>query len=292
MTDLEKKYMKLKEILKGMESILVAYSGGVDSTFLLKVATDTLGREKTLGVTAQSATYPKHERESAIQMAKQFGFSHLVIESEELNIEGFAANSVNRCYICKRELFRKLVQIAKEKGLAYVCDGSNQSDLADIRPGMNAAKEFGIRSPLQEAGLTKEEIRGLSRELGLPTWDKPSFACLSSRIPFGERITIEKLQQVDAAERVLRECGVKQVRVRHHGAIARIEIEPADFPKVIEPKTAQKICTKLKSLGFTFVTLDLQGYRTGAMHEVAANPKPELITKPNRKSRKKKLQKA
>lgn len=268
MDELEKKFRQLKDSLSAMGSVLVAYSGGVDSTFLLKVATAVLGRDKAVGITARSSTYPEHEREAAIQMAKEFGFSHLLIDSEELEIEGFAANPVDRCYYCKQELFKKLVQIAKEKGLAVVCDGSNYSDLSDIRPGMNAAKELNIRSPLQEAELTKEDIRELSRELGLPTWDKPSFACLSSRIPFGERITIEKLKQVDAAEQYIRSFGIKQIRVRHHGEIARIEIAPHDFPMLLQHDTAQKIAAKLKDIGFIFVTLDLQGYRTGAMHEM------------------------
>lgn len=267
MNDLEKKFNQLKETLRKMGSTLVAYSGGVDSTFLLKVATDILGREKVLGVTAQSSTYPKHERDAAIQMAKDFGFNQLLIDSEELEIEGFAANPIDRCYYCKQELFRKLVQIAKEKQFDAVCDGSNYSDLSDIRPGMNAAKELNIRSPLQESELTKDEIRELSRELGLPTWDKPSFACLSSRIPFGDRITIDKLKQVDAAEQFIRLFDIKQVRVRHHGDIARIEIDLKDFPKLLVDNAVQKIATKLKSLGFIFVTLDLQGYRTGSMHE-------------------------
>jgi uncharacterized protein len=268
MTDLEKKFAKLKDIIKGMGSMLIAYSGGVDSTFLLKVATDTLGREKVLGVTAQSSTYPKHERDAAVQFANEFGFNHLLIDSEELEIEGFAANPVERCYYCKQELFRKLTEIASEKGLTSVCDGSNYTDLSDIRPGLNAAKELQIRSPLQEVGMTKSEIRKLSRELGLPTWDKPSFACLSSRIPFGERITIAKLKQVDTAEQFIRTFGIKQVRVRHHGEIARIEIDRKDFAKLLADDTAQKVAQKLKSLGFTLVTLDLQGYRTGSMHEI------------------------
>ncbi|MDI6784812.1 MAG: ATP-dependent sacrificial sulfur transferase LarE, partial [bacterium] len=276
MNEIEKKFNQLKEILKDMGSALIAYSGGVDSTFLLKVATDTLGREKVLGVTAQSSTYPKHERDAAVQFATEFGFNQLLIDSEELEIEGFAANPVERCYYCKQELFRKLTEIAKEKGLTYVCDGSNYTDLFDIRPGMNAAKELQIRSPLQEAGLTKDEIRELSRELGLPTWDKPSFACLSSRIPFGERITIEKLKQVDAAEQFIRSFGIKQVRVRHHSEIARIEIDPADFPKLLADGNSQKVAEKLKSLGFTFVTLDLQGYRTGSMHESKLNSNIEI----------------
>lgn len=276
MNALEKKLDRLKTILLEMGNVLIAYSGGVDSTFLLKIATDVLGRENVLGITAQSSTYPKHERDAAIQLANQFGFNHLLIDSEELEIEGFAANPANRCYYCKQELFRKLAQIAQEKGLGYVCDGSNYSDLSDIRPGMDAAKELLIRSPLQEAELTKNEIRELSHELGLPTWDKPSFACLSSRIPFGERITIEKLKQVDAAEQFICSLGVKQVRVRYHGEIARIEVSPEDFPKLVANGNAQNIAMKLKSLGFTFVTLDLQGYRTGSMHEARTNPNPEI----------------
>lgn len=258
--------MKLENILKQFKSILVAYSGGVDSTFLLKSAKDILGTNNVLAVIAKSETYPEHEYKFAVSFCRKNKIRYKVIITKELNNPNFASNPKNRCYYCKSELFSKLAKIAKEEGLNYVCDGSNYDDLSDFRPGSKAKEELGVKSPLQEAGLTKDDIRKLSKKLKLPTWNKPSFACLSSRFPYGDEITNQKLRQIDKAEAYLRGLGFKQLRVRHHGEIARIELEPKSMPKALKIK--EKISKKLKNLGFTYITLDLLGYRTGAMNEV------------------------
>lgn len=265
METIQQKLSRLKEILAGCGGAVIAYSGGVDSTFLAKVARDVL-EDRALAVTACSETYPDHEVKEALALAEQLGLRHLTIWTEELANEEFAANPPDRCYFCKTELFGKLLDIAREHGLSYVLDGANHDDQFDHRPGMRAGGELGVRSPLKEAGLTKEDIRQLSREMGLPTWDKPSFACLSSRFPYGERITQEKLTMVGRAEDYLRSLGVGQLRVRHHGDLARIEVAATDFPKVLA--AADEIARKLKELGYTYVALDLQGYRTGSMNEV------------------------
>lgn len=221
---LQEKYEKLKNYIKSLGSLAIAYSGGVDSTFLVKVAYDVLG-DRVIAVTATSSTYPKRELNDAITFIKQVGAKHIVIESEELEIEGFNKNPVDRCYYCKKELFEKIWKVAKAHGIEYVADGSNFDDLNDFRPGMKAACELNVVSPLKVAGLTKEDIRKLSKELELPTWDKPAFACLSSRIPYGERITKEKLSMIEKAEEYLLGLGFKQVRVRYHqDKLARIEI--------------------------------------------------------------------
>lgn len=265
MTKQEKKLNHLQEILAAYGGALVAYSGGVDSTFLAKVANDVLG-EKALAVTAGSETYPQREVDAAHALAHKLGLRHLLIHTEELEDEHFAANSPDRCYICKKELFGKLVAIARQSNIPYVLDGANYDDLADYRPGTRAGRELGIKSPLQEAGFTKEEIRMLSQQMGLPTWDKPSLACLSSRFPYGERITKEKLNMVALAEDYLRSLGVGQLRVRHHGNLARIEVTSDDFGKIYA--SAGSIVRKIKEAGYKYVTLDLQGYRTGSLNEV------------------------
>lgn len=266
MAKAEEKFERLKEILGGMERALVAYSGGVDSTFVLKVAHQVLG-EGVLAVTAVSETFPSAELEEATELAGTMGVAHRLIETHELKRPGFAENPPDRCYFCKTELFEKLSELAQELGYDSVLDGSNVDDLGDWRPGTKAAREHGVRSPLQEAGLNKEEIRALSLELGLPTWEKPSFACLSSRFPYGDTITLEKLKQVDAAENLLRSLAFKQFRVRHHGDIARLELGPAEFERLFTDGLKEKVTEGLKALGYCYVTLDLEGFRSGSMNE-------------------------
>lgn len=267
MTKTEEKYRHLQQILKDMGGVLVAFSAGVDSTFVLKVAHDVLG-EKVLAVTAHSVTYPLAELEEAKQLAASLGVRHLIVESKEIDVPGFSNNPPNRCYYCKTELYDILTEIARRENIPYIVDGTNYDDIRDHRPGMKATAQHGVRSPLKEAKLTKEEIRYLSRELGLPTWDKPSFACLSSRFPYGDKITVEKLQMVEAAENFLRQFKFKQLRVRHHDKIARIELTKEDMIRVVTTDIGDKIVAKFKELGYTYVTLDLQGYRTGSMNEV------------------------
>lgn len=264
---LQEKFQLLKDNINMRGSAAIAFSGGVDSTFLVKVAHDVLG-DKMMAITATSSTYPERELKEAIQYAKNMGVKHLIISSEELDIEGFASNPKNRCYYCKKELFGKIHSIAKENSLAYLFDGSNLDDTGDYRPGMQAAKELGVISPLKEAKLTKEDVRILSRELNLPTWDKPSFACLSSRFPYGNKITASKLKMVEAAEQYLLDMGIRQVRVRHHEEIARIEVSPEEREKFFDHKVMDRIGETFKKLGFTYVTLDILGYRTGSMNEV------------------------
>jgi uncharacterized protein len=263
---LQEKYQSLKDIIKEKESAAIAFSGGVDSTFLLKVANEVLA-DKVVAVTATSSTYPKRELNEAIKYAEDMKVKHIIISSEELDIEGFALNPKNRCYYCKKELYTKINNIAKEEGVNYVFDGSNLDDTGDYRPGMQAAKELHVISPLKEAGLTKEDIRELSKDLGLLTWNKPSFACLSSRFPYGNKITLSKLTMVDKAEQILLDMGITQVRVRHHGEIARIEVEPSEREKFFDVEVMDRIGNEFKKIGFTYVTLDVLGYRTGSMNE-------------------------
>ena len=264
---LREKLEKLKENIRKRESLVVAFSGGVDSSFLIKVAHDVLG-DKVLGITARSATYPEREFKEAVSFAQVYGIPHLVIVSEELEVEGFSKNPTNRCYLCKHELFTKINALAVEKGYAFVAEGSNKDDLGDFRPGLQAVKELEVISPLREADLTKDDIRELSREMGLKTWSKPSFACLSSRFPYGETITKEKLEMVDQAEQFLLDSGFKQVRVRHHGKIARIEVYEEEINLFLDAEKRKSINNAFKKIGFSYTTLDLKGYRTGSMNEV------------------------
>lgn len=265
---LQQKREILLRYLQGLGSVAVAFSGGVDSSFLLRSACDALGVSHVLAVTARSATYPERELREAVALAKAFGVQHEVIRSEELDVAGFENNPTDRCYLCKNELFHKIRAVADRHGVAEIAEGSNLDDIGDFRPGMKAVAEQGIHSPLRAAKLAKAEIRALSRELGLPTWDKPSFACLSSRIPYGEKITREKLRAIDEAEQLLLDMGFRQVRVRHHGDIARIELPPAEMPRMLESGNAARVNAAFRRLGFTYVALDLGGYRTGSMNAV------------------------
>lgn len=257
----------LREYLKSLESVAVAFSSGVDSTFLLKTAKDTLG-DNVIAVTARSCSFPGRELNEALEFCKKEGIRHFVCESEELSIDGFAQNPKNRCYLCKKELFRKIQKIADENGIAAIAEGSNMDDMGDYRPGLTAVAELGIKSPLRHCNLTKADIRALSRYLNLPTWKKQSFACLSSRFVYGETITEEKLGMVDKAEQLLLDMGFHQVRVRIHGMMARIEIDPSEFAMLMEENNRVKITSEFKKYGFTYVSLDLMGYRTGSMNEV------------------------
>lgn len=260
------KYERLRGICRDLGSALVAFSAGVDSTLLLKVCVDELG-DRAVAVTAVSESYPSHELAQAKRLARDIGCRHLLVETHELADENYASNPSNRCFYCKQELFTEVFPIAEREGLAAVVYGANLDDTGDYRPGMQAAKQMGARAPLLEAEMGKPEIRAVSRLLGLETWDKPAFACLSSRIPYGERVTEEKLQQIDQAEVYLVQEGFRQVRVRHHGEIARIEVPPAELSRFFEDGRNERIARRLKEIGFRFTTLDLQGYRSGSLNE-------------------------
>lgn len=260
------KQEELEKLLESYKRVAVAFSSGVDSTYLLKMAQKVLG-ENVIAVTASSCSFPKRELEEAKTFCRENGIRHIVVESEELDIDGFRQNPKNRCYLCKHELFEKILSIAKENGIETVVEASNTDDDGDYRPGLVAVKELGIESPLRHVGLSKKEIREYSKELGLPTWNKQSFACLSSRFVYGETISEEKLAMVDQAEQLLLDMGFHQLRVRIHDKLARIEVQPSEFEKIMQEENRTKIFHELKQYGFTYVTLDLQGYRTGSMNE-------------------------
>lgn len=262
----EKKWEQLLSLLREMRLAVIAFSGGVDSSLLLAAASEAMG-PNLIAVTAVSETYPPGELAHAREFAQALGIRHRVLPTDELANEAFALNAPDRCYHCKKELFARLRAIAELEGIPYILDGSNRDDLADRRPGRRAAEEFSVRSPLIEAGLTKTEVRELARARSLPVWDKPSLACLSSRIPYGTRITAERLRTIHAAETVLHARGFRQVRVRHHGETARIEIEPREFGRLLADDALPEIAGSIKQLGFRYVCLDLEGYRTGSMNE-------------------------
>ena len=262
---LEQKLERLKTILRDMESIVIGYSGGVDSTFLAKIATDVLG-DQALSVSAISESYPLYEQEEARQFAGELGLHWLTIRTSEIDNPEYRKNNSNRCFFCKEELVTHLERIRKERGFKTIAIGAITDDLGDWRPGQAAARQGGARFPLIEADLGKEEIRRLSQEMNLPIWNKPSFACLASRFPYGEEITREKLELVERAESVLREAGFRQFRVRHHNNLARIEVLPEEMGRLLELR--EELARRMKEIGYPYVTMDLVGYRSGSMNEI------------------------
>lgn len=266
-SELQKKLENLKDYLRDLESVAIAYSSGVDSTFLLKVAGDVLGN-KAIAITVNSSFFPERERSEASEFCQKNGIKHITATVNVLGIEKVADNPPDRCYLCKRALFTKMKEIAAEQGIENLAEGSNLDDEGDYRPGLKAIAELHIESPLRECSFTKEDIRSLSKELGLDTWDKPSYACLASRVPYGEKLTPEKLSMIEKSEDFLTELGFGQSRVRHHGDVARIELLPQEFDKLMDKEVREKVYSELNRIGFKYVTLDIRGFRTGSMNEV------------------------
>ncbi len=264
--ELDRKFEKLKNIIREYGSIAVAFSGGTDSTFLLKTAHDVLG-DKAIAVTVHSPVNPDREYGEALEFAKNLGVKHIILDIDITEMDIFRKNPANRCYYCKKEIFSRILKTAQDHGVSKVADGSNIDDLDDYRPGMVALRELGIYSPLREAGFTKTEVREISRKLSLPTWDKPAYACLASRIPYGEEITIEKLKMIEQAEEYLFSLGFRQVRVRHHGDVARIEVLPGDRNRFFDESFMDMVGARFKEIGFKYAALDLTGYRMGSLNE-------------------------
>ena len=265
----QQKMDALKSILGDMGSVIVAYSGGVDSAFLAAAANDALGRN-ALAVTAKSPSLAPAELREAVELAARLGLNHRIVETHEVEREDYAANNPNRCFFCKDELYTYLSAYARDEGYVHIANGTNTDDLGDFRPGLNAAKQYGVRSPMVEADLSKADIRELSKDMDLPTWDKPAQACLSSRIPYGSMVTVEALTRIAQAEEFLHGLGIRQLRVRHHDTIARIEVEPQDFLTLTDEAVREKVVAKFREIGYSYVTLDLQGFRSGSMNEVLA----------------------
>ncbi len=274
---MQTKLEKLKALLRSYESVAVGFSGGVDSTFLLAVAKEVLG-DRALGVIGRSPTYPKRELEEAVRLAPKIGARFEVVDTCEMDNPKFTENSESRCFFCKSNLFEIIKGVADRHGVKVLLEGSNADDTSDYRPGMEAAKKLGVKAPLLEVGLTKNEIRELSKQMGLDTWNKPSMACLSSRIPYGETITVERLSRIEQAEAALKALGLVQIRVRDHGDVARIEIEPHRILEVAAAEMRVKIAAAVKAAGFRYVCLDLEGYRTGAMNEAIGKKAPANVS--------------
>ena len=267
---MHKKLDEMKRLISEMERVAIAFSGGVDSAFVLKVARDVLGPENVLAVTGRSDSLASRELEGATRLARDLGVEHVVLDTDEFDNPDYLSNPHNRCYFCKVTLYSEIERCIRQRGITHIASGTNADDLSDWRPGLQAAKEHSVRSPAAEVGLTKKEIRLLSRELGLPTFDKPASPCLSSRVPYGEEITPQKLRMIEAAERCLQDHGFRECRVRHHGDMARIEVPVVEIPRLIEPTVSREIDARLREIGYAHVTVDLRGFRSGSLNEVIA----------------------